>query len=1004
MKINSASAQAILVSLFVLVVHSSPVWASTGKNDKPLLFLGNHQLPPMIYTQNGEASGVVVEMVEAIAKRMRRPVRFEYLDWIEAQRLVLEGKADALLQINPTAERRNTFDFSVPLLESKFSIFVPYEKENIFSIKGLRGLKVGVEKKGVPIEYIAEESSIKPVVIPDIPTGFKLLAEKQIDAVVVDQWVGAYVLAENGIKGIRAVPEPVAESSSAIAVKKGNTELLTEIDQVLNEIKRDGTYTTILAKWQPNEVIFETRSQYNQKRFFRITIMCSLVLALIFCVLMYREMRQRRRAEKQLRLFIEHAPASLAMFDREMRYLSVSRRWLNDYKIGDRDLIGLSHYEVFPEIPEHWKEFHRRGLNGEVVTNESDRFERMDGSVQWLRWEVRPWHSNTGNIAGILIFTEDITERKQAEEALRRKEEEFRALVENAPDVISLFDRNLRRIYVNAEIMENTGQNAAFMVGKSLTEAGYPDSFAQPLNTALQNVFTTGSEETVELFWEAPKGPIWLQIRFAPLRAADGTVEQVMSIGRDITDRKAAEDALRLSEERFSRAFALNPSAICLTGAEDSRIVDANPAFTSIFGYTREEFEGRTILQLGLWPTPQDRELAVAELRQHGFFRDRFQSMCTKSGELREFLSSAELTTINGDSMIVSTWLDITERKRAETALRESEAKYRHLFQNMTEEVHYWQLVRDESGEISTWRLVDVNPPALTSWGRRSVDEIKGKTTDEIFGEGATEHYLPVVKKIMTDGVPHSFEDYFPHLEKYFRFTSVPLENHFITTGADITEIKKAEKRLQDSLAEKEILLKEIHHRVKNNLQVISSLVDLQAAEVEDPAMRDVFKDVVSRVRTMAMVHEKLYESSDLARIEFAGYVNSLLSYLWRAQQASDCHIQLDLKLEPVSLPVTAAVPCGLILNELFSNALKHAFNGRDSGKVRVSLWESSDGCVCIKVWDDGIGLPVDFDWKKAPSLGLRLVQMLARQLRATVEMESDRGTSSTISFEVKKS
>jgi len=139
------------------------------------------------------------------------------------------------------------------------------------------------------------------------------------------------------------------------------------------------------------------------------------------------------------------------------------------------------------------------------------------------------------------------------------------------------------------------------------------------------------------------------------------------------------------------------------------------------------------------------------------------------------------------------------EQKRVEDALRESEGKYRTLFENMAEEVHFWQFVRDEAGRIRTWRLVDANPSALNTWGQTALDEIKGKTTDEIFGPGSTDHYMPVVQKITTEGVPYSFEDYFPNLDRYFRFTSVPLEDCFITTGADITGIKKAERAIRES-------------------------------------------------------------------------------------------------------------------------------------------------------------------------------------------------------------
>jgi PAS domain S-box-containing protein len=131
--------------------------------------------------------------------------------------------------------------------------------------------------------------------------------------------------------------------------------------------------------------------------------------------------------------------------------------------------------------------------------------------------------------------------------------------------------------------------------------------------------------------------------------------------------------------------------------------------------------------------------------------------------------------------------------------MKESEQKYRNLFSNMAEEVHFWKLERDQNGKIKTWRLVDVNPPTLKTWGRQTVEEIKGKTTDEIFGPGSTEHYMPVVQKVMTEGVPYSYEDYFPNLNKYFKFTTVPLGDYFITTGADVTAIKQFAESLKES-------------------------------------------------------------------------------------------------------------------------------------------------------------------------------------------------------------
>lgn len=297
----------VVVCAFLALFHSEKGYGQApsqapekDSSDAPLLFLGNQALPPMIYKENGEYVGVVVDLAKALKERMERPVVLEYMNWTRAQDLVLRGEADALLQINPSEERREIYDFSDPLLESEFSIFVPSSTEGVYDASGLKGLEVGVEQKGLPMDVLKRYPSIKKVVIPDIPTGLRLLAEGAVDAVVVDRWVGSFVLAENKMGGIRIAGEPIDKSSSAIAVKKGRAALLAEIDAALDDIGKDGTYSKILAKWRPREVVFQTKEQYSKQRIVFAVVLCAFVISIVWGVFLLREIKKRKKVIEDL--------------------------------------------------------------------------------------------------------------------------------------------------------------------------------------------------------------------------------------------------------------------------------------------------------------------------------------------------------------------------------------------------------------------------------------------------------------------------------------------------------------------------------------------------------------------------------------------------------------------------------------------------------------------------------------------------------------------------------
>jgi two-component system, sensor histidine kinase PdtaS len=215
----------------------------------------------------------------------------------------------------------------------------------------------------------------------------------------------------------------------------------------------------------------------------------------------------------------------------------------------------------------------------------------------------------------------------------------------------------------------------------------------------------------------------------------------------------------------------------------------------------------------------------------------------------------------------------------------------------------------------------------------------------------------------------------------------------------DITERKRADEKVRASLQEKEVLLKEIHHRVKNNLQVTSSMLKLQSAFIGDPGAREMFAESQNRIRSMALVHEKLYQSSDLSRIDIADYVASLAMLLLRSFGVDRDRISFTLEAEPVFLSIETAVPFGLIVNEVFSNCLKHAFPGTRQGRVVVTIASDEAARLSLCVRDDGVGLPPDLNIDETETLGLQLVKTLVEQLQGRLEINREGGTEVRVHF-----
>jgi two-component sensor histidine kinase len=205
--------------------------------------------------------------------------------------------------------------------------------------------------------------------------------------------------------------------------------------------------------------------------------------------------------------------------------------------------------------------------------------------------------------------------------------------------------------------------------------------------------------------------------------------------------------------------------------------------------------------------------------------------------------------------------------------------------------------------------------------------------------------------------------------------------------------------QLQDAVHEKEVLLREVHHRVKNNLQVISSLLNLQADATIDPQVRIAFEDSQNRIRVMALIHESLYQTDNLVQLDAVDYLQRLGNQLFEAYGAPDNGLALCFQIEPVRLQIHQAIPCGLILNELISNTLKHAFPAGQAGEVRITLLQEASGTCVLAVHDTGVGFPDGLDFRRTESLGLQLVCILTEQLGGSIALECRSGTTFTLTF-----
>lgn len=757
---------------------------------------------------------------------------------------------------------------------------------------------------------------------------------------------------------------------------------------------------------------------------------------------------------------VHHDPSAIAVLDGELRFLFVSDRFVRDYHVGESTIIGRHHYDVFPDIPEKWREVHRRALAGEVFSHDQDEYIRADGSVEYTRWGCRPWHQIDGSVGGIIIYTEVITERLKEQERLRRRTSSLEKLLETSEQLGKAGEpRAMLQTVAESAVAITTMDTAAvyrldgeYIVLEAATPA-VPRDFPEELRRAAledhPHIARTLRERTVCTISDFSRGDLTSaerqavearhlsSITFIPLAGQEEMVGVLMVASQGapreldgdqmvhcrILATQAAialenhhlHTSLRLSEEKLTAAAAMARIGYWQFDV-DRRVFTFSDSFYTVYRTTAAEQGGYLMspeMYAAKFVHPEDAHM-VAEEMHHAMTAPPEERFCTLDHrvifgdgthghvEVRFVIirdAAGRTTGTHGVNQ------DITERKNTERILEE-QRRYRDSILETTAE-GFWMVGPDA-------RIVDVNESYCRMSGYTR-EELTSLTISDIDALEEPRETAARVQRFMENRwevfeTQHRRKDgsHF-HVEvSASRFDQAD-GTYFVSFFRDISERKQAEAAQAQLVQQKDVLLREVQHRIKNTINTMSSLLTLQAATVDDPATLRVVNDIRSRFTGMAILYDQLYRTDSPGETSVHEYLGTLVhrvvSLFPRGAQVTVVTDVQDFLLD--SRRISAL---GLVVNELITNAMKYGFpeeRGPGTLTVRCVL---EDRNVVLSVADTGGGMPVQVcDALHAmaaegrevdlESFGLSIIVSLVHQLNGTIAALPGEGAAVRITF-----
>jgi PAS domain S-box-containing protein len=598
---------------------------------------------------------------------------------------------------------------------------------------------------------------------------------------------------------------------------------------------------------------------------------------------------------------------------------------------------------------------------------------------------------------------QEVTERRNAERNLRETQKYTRMLIDSSIDMICATDREGLLTEFNPAAQKVFGYKANEVMGKHVSMLySNPDDRKAITNDKLYKDGAFAGE-VINKKKDGTSFPAFLSA--SALKDESGNIIGAMGVSRDITEIKKTEQNIKASEERYRAIY--NQAYIAIAQIDrEGNFLQVNDQLSKIIGYSSKQLLLKNITDL---THPDDRnkkgnknKAFIIGEKENTTIEKRY---IHSSGAI--VFASVTMSIVrdekNKPDYAIVVIQDITEKKKADRQIKTQAAKLNAIIESSSH--HIWTINGDMALTSFNRNYSELMHRRYQSWvkiGDNIVSSAKYNSSAEY------NNYWQKKYKEAFAGKSQQFEASFIEKNGTASWLEVYLNpivgadgaiNEVSGIGHDITEKKISEEQIRQSLKEKEVLLKEVHHRVKNNIQVISSILNLQSSYVKDANTINMLKECQNRIKSMAFIHESLYQTKDFSKINFQEYLTKLVQNLVYSYEMQNSNIKLNTEVDNIMLNLDQSIPCGLIVNELISNALKYAFKGRKRGEINVEVKQGKDDYISITVADNGVGLPEKFDYKNTDSLGLQLVVTLTEQLSGNIKLFRKKGTKFTIAF-----